>query len=141
MMPSKNEQMKKLIEVMVQKEVRKLLPQLVPQIVKEIFSGLIMESKVTPPEIPNGNSNKRVRLQEVSGNSQDYEEYPTIDKSRMAALMGYGDMAPVKAMPFISERITEHGTAIPVDPNDPGVKMVNAAIERASQIYAKSKEK
>lgn len=141
MMPSKNEQMKKLIEVMVQKEVRKLLPQLVPQVVKEIFSGLIMESKTTTPTISNGNSNKRVNLQESSGISKEYEEYPTMDKTRMASLMGYGDMTPTANKPFISEKITEHGTVIPVDPNDPAVKLVNDAIDRASKIYSLTQRK
>ena len=134
-MSSKNEQMKRLIETMVQKEVRRVLPQIVPHVIKEIFSGMIMESKISPPVVHSGNSSKRMALVEASGRSEDFEPYPEVDRNRMATLMGYEEYLPVTSKPFISEKVTEAGTPIPVDPNDPSVKIVNDAISRAAAVF------
>ena len=120
-MTTKNDQLKRLIEAMVQKEVRQLLPQIVPTLIKEVMAGLIMQS---PMPQPSGNSEKRRALQEISG--LDYDEYPTMpvprgpaagmDRARMAELMGYGEYANGGRGSGITvdKIVTEHGTEIPI---------------------------
>lgn len=129
------DQLNEFIRQAVLKEVR----EAVPVIVRDVMSKMLMEAAVsnhTPiNEQRRGNSHKRQALQEASyGNIDELEDYPTapranIDRGRLASLMGYGDMVPGRGRAgdlIVSEAVTEHGTAIPVDPNEMPEHLVRA---------------
>jgi hypothetical protein len=96
-MSAKGEQLKKLIEAIVRREIQSLVPQLV----KESLLGVLLEHNLGGKQInpvasfgvPD-NSYKRQMLQqninEASG--VGYEDYPEMNRSRIAEMMGYGDM-------------------------------------------------
>lgn len=113
---AKNEQVKKLIEALVHNEVRRLLPEAV----KQALSGIISEAVIDLSDpMPSGNAHKRRAITESVG----MEEWPSIgggvlDTSRMADMMGYGDLRPGARGGGIAMdmAMTENGTPIPVDP-------------------------
>ena len=130
-MSQKNEQIKKMIEAMVQKEVRRLLPEAV----KQVMAGMINEAVVTlpahaptnPATVPN-NSHKRRNLQEASGVAEGYEPYPTMptryDRQAMAARAGFEplgmDLGGMGVTPphqglITAPAITDNGTAVPAE--------------------------
>jgi len=121
---AKNEQIKRLIEALVEREVRRLLPEAV----KQVFANIISESVI---DVSNrmapqgGNAHKRRAITE----SFETEEWPTLgggtlDTSRMADMLGYGDMRPSgfggRSMGntgvTIDMAMTENGTPVPIDP-------------------------
>lgn len=128
-MSEKNEQIKKMIEAMVQKEVRRLLPEAV----KQVMAGIINEAVVNlpahtaAPSAGVNNSHKRRNLQEGSGVSEGYEPYPTMptrfDRQAMAARAGFeplgmdlggigmGSNIPAPGL-ITAPAITENGTAV-----------------------------
>lgn len=138
-----NEQVRKLIHKLVLEEVRRVLPG----VVKEVMAGIIMESTVSEAAFT-GNSNKRRALMEASGNPSEFDEYPTMrpqfDRSAMAAKMGYGDfnnmrgeaMAPDGREMIVSSGVTEHGTAVPVNPAELPDHVVNALTRNYSDVMA-----
>jgi len=114
---AKNEQVKRLIEALVEKEVRRLLPEAV----KQALSGIISEAVIdlSGPIAPTGNAYKRRAITEGAL----AEEWPTmgggiLDTSRMADMLGYGDMRPGAGRGGVSVdmAMTENGTPVPVDP-------------------------
>ncbi len=143
-MSEKNEQIKKMIEQLVQKEVRRLLPEAV----KQALSGIINESVIQLPTNTSqqqglNNSHKRRAIMEGSG--PGYEDYPTMpqpqafqqpqaynrgmmrqnagfeplgmDLGNMGIPDAMNDYAPPMAphMGMITApAITENGTAVPV---------------------------
>jgi hypothetical protein len=125
---SNADKLKKYISSLVEQEIRRTVPELVREVMAEVVGNMIMESKA---ELPTANSHKRRSLQEASfGHPSEMEAYPDapvraqatgFDRSRMASLMGYGDVAPTHASTgktlIVSSAITEHGTDVPVDPN------------------------
>lgn len=115
---AKNEQVKKLIEALVQKEVRRLLPEAVKQALSGIISEAVIDLSDTMPSV--GNAHKRRAITETVG----VEEWPSIgegvlDTSRMAEMMGYGDLRPGMVRGggvSVDMAMTENGTPVPVDP-------------------------
>lgn len=114
---TKNEQIKRLIEVLVQKEVRRLLPEAVKQVLGGIISEAVVDLSTVAGAV--GNAHKRRALTEVTAT----EEWPSLgggvlDTSRMADMMGYGDLrsGPSRGGVTVDMAMTENGTPIPVDP-------------------------
>lgn len=114
---AKNEQVKKLIEALVQKEVRRLLPEAVKQVLGGIISEAVIDLSGTVPS--SGNAHKRRAITETVGT----EEWPSIgggvlDTGRMADMMGYGDLRPGAGRGGVSMdmAMTENGTPIAIDP-------------------------
>jgi hypothetical protein len=113
---AKNEQVKRLIELLVQKEVRRLLPEAV----KQVLGGIISEAVVDLSDTAiSGNAHKRRAITEVTST----DSWPTLgggvlDTSRMADMMGYGDMrsGPSSRGVSVDMAMTENGTPIPIDP-------------------------
>lgn len=117
-----NEQVKRLIEALVQREVKRLLPEAVKQVMSGIISEAVVDFTSTRQHesVPMGNSYKRQALAEVHTD----DAWPTLgggvlDRSRMADVMGYGDMRPSSRGTgvVIDSYLTEQGTPVPIDPN------------------------
>lgn len=120
-----NEQIKRLIEALVQKEVLRLLPEAVKQVMSGIISEAVVDfTRSSAPETF-GNSHKRQALAEA----QTSDAWPTLgngvlDHTRMADMMGYGDLRPTGYMGtsggtgvVVDSYLTEHGTPVPIDPS------------------------
>lgn len=92
-----NEEAKKLIAALVQREVRRILPE----ICRQLISNSIMEAVVNVPKsgpFPISNGHKLQAMRE-SARPGELEEYPTLgerpyDRSRLQEMMGYGEGPP-----------------------------------------------
>lgn len=117
---AKNEQVKRLIEALVQKEVRRLLPEAVKQVLGGIISEAVIDLS-SAPQAPVGNSHKRRAITESTG----HEDWPTLGggvmgSDRLAEMIGYGDLRPngdgSRGGITLDHALTESGNPIPIDP-------------------------
>jgi hypothetical protein len=135
-MSDKNAQLKKLLEVMVQREVKRVLPGML----REEVGKLLTEMKAAPVQ---GNGHKRVALMETSGNPEDFSEYPTMnaapgqtfDRAAFMSKMGMegfntiggsGPSVPVHQGLITAPAVTEHGTAVEVPADKVPEHVINA---------------
>jgi len=122
-MSTKNEQLVRLIEVVVRRELKTLLPVIMPKVIKEVMAGMIMESvtELSEDDIQfTGNSEKRQKLVEQRS---AMEEYPTMRYSRTDLVQADGlDLRrPAVAVPsdlnIPSKALSESGNHIPISPS------------------------
>lgn len=129
---SKNEKVKKFIEMMVQREVKRLLPEAV----RQVMSGMIMEASIdmsrsaSPASL--GNSHKRMAIQESTAT----DNWPmlggrTLDSSRISDVMGYGDFTHPRTATgggaiTVDSAMTENGTPVAIDPSQIAPEVIQA---------------
>lgn len=119
----KVEQLRQLIRGMVKEALR----EEAKPVIKEILGEMLLE-QLTTNNGSTGNSHKGRALREASFiNKEELEDYPTmgqrpvVDRSKMAEMLGYGDLLPGRGSRSgeitVTHAMTEAGTPVEIPPD------------------------
>ena len=124
-------ELKTLIKQMIREEVKistkKYVQAYVPIVMKEVVDDLV-EQRMTKLLESARVSKKKVPIKEqISGDMEEWptlgggiattERHPQVNRSKLAALMGYGDTPTARGVNTIESIVTEQGTAVPIPPD------------------------
>jgi hypothetical protein len=144
----KRQDLEKMIHEIVREEVRNYLPVVLPIVVSEVVQLHMKKLAESMTPAPAASKKSRQPLRE----SVDEEEWPLLggksfDKTSLTELLGYGsglrmgdaEAPPVShptamAVPPVFNKVTEHGTAVPVAADELPDHVVSALTRDYSQL-------